>query len=64
LTNNPHPTGRYPGLLHLSGLSWLYPFLSDDEAVRHAEVFLGKGSEVDLADPAGGVIEESPSAPG
>jgi sulfate permease, SulP family len=35
-------------------------FLSDDEAVRHAEVLLGTGAEVDLADPAEGVVEQSP----
>lgn len=39
-------------------------FLSDDEAVRHAEVLLGTGAEVDLADPVESVVEESPSPSG
>jgi SulP family sulfate permease len=39
-------------------------FLSDDEAVRHAEAVLGPGVEVDLADPVESVVKESPSASG
>jgi SulP family sulfate permease len=38
-------------------------FLSNDEAVRHAEVLLGT-AEVDLADSVEIVVEESPSASG